>query len=116
MFFLCFASCSSYIEKNKKIGNTIIEEVERFKKDNGHPPNWLYYVGSDSVFLDFQNDIAVIGETDLLEVGLSVLEIDGEVFCYQRIDSTDYMIWFGTSLGEGIYYYSDTKKWEEKMR
>ena len=102
----CLPSCLSYIEKNKKTGNLIIERIEKYKKDSGHLPDQINYIGSKYEFLDFQNDSTVV----------SVLEIDGEVFCYQRLDSINYTIWFGTSLGEGIYYYSDSKQWEDRLR
>ena len=103
---LCLLSCSSYIEKNKRTGNLIIERIDQYKKDNGHLPDQINYVDSEYEFLDFQNDSTVV----------SVLEIDGEVFCYERIDSINYMFWFGTTLGEGIYYYSDTKTWEDVLK
>jgi hypothetical protein len=35
---------------------------------------------------------------------------------YEKKDSVNYIIWFGTTLGEGIYYYSDTKQWEDRLR
>ena len=108
-------SCSSYIEKNKEVGNAIIEKIETFKKVSGYPPNRLY-IGLESDFLDFQIDSSSVSEYEIAEVGTSVLEINGEVFCYERLDSINYMVWFGTTLGEGIYYYSDTKKWEDRLR
>ncbi len=103
---LCFPSCLSYIEKNKKTGNLIIERIDQYKKDNGHLPDQINYVDSEYGFLDFQNDSTVV----------SVLEIDEEVFCYQKTDSVNYMLWFGTTLGEGIYYYSDTKTWKDVLK
>ena len=103
---LCLLSCSSYIEKNKKTGNLIIERIENYKKDSGHLPDQINYIGSKYEFLDFQNDSTVV----------SVLEIDEEVFCYQKTDSVNYMLWFGTTLGEGIYYYSDTKTWKDVLK
>ena len=103
---IIFTACSSYIEKNKKTGNLIIERIEQYKKDNGHLPDQINYVDSEYGFLDFQNDSTVV----------SVLEIDREVFCYQKTDSVNYMLWFGTTLGEGIYYYSDTKTWKDVLK
>lgn len=82
----CFHS-----ERNKKVGNTIVQKIEEFKKTNDSLPNSLHEIG--------QNDI-----------------IDNVLFCYEKVDSVNYMVWFGTTLGEGIYYYSDTKKWEDKLR
>jgi len=97
-------SCTSYIEEKKKIGNSIIEKIEQFKKINVYPPDRIYSVGSEFDCLIFQNDTSNVIRT-------SVFEIKGEEFCYERLDSVNYMIWFGTTLGEGMYYYSDTKKW-----
>ena len=109
ILFIIITSCSSnYIERNKEIGNLIIEKVENFKKVSGYPPNRLY-IGLESDFLDIQIDSSSVSEYEIAEAGTSVLEINGEVFCYQRLDSINYMVWFGTTLGEGIYYYSDTK-------
>lgn len=102
----CLPSCLSYIEKNKKTGNLIIERIEKYKKDSGHLPDQINYIGSKYEFLDFQNDSTVV----------SVLEIDEEVFCYQKTDSVNYMLWFSTTLGEGIYYYSDTKTWKDVLK
>jgi hypothetical protein len=116
ILFIIITSCSSnYIERNKEIGNLIIEKVENFKKVSGYPPNRLY-IGLESDFLDIQIDSSSVSEYEIAEAGTSVLEINGEVFCYQRLDSINYMVWFGTTLGEGIYYYSDTKKWEDRLR
>ena len=42
--------------------------------------------------------------------------IDDVLFCYEKVDSVHYMVWFGTTLGEGVYFYSDTKKWEDRLR
>ena len=99
-----FVCCTSYIEEKKKIGNSIIEKIEQFKKNNVYPPDRIYSVGSEFDCLIFQNDTSNVIRT-------SVFEIKGEEFCYERLDSVNYMIWFGTTLGEGMYYYSDTKKW-----
>lgn len=115
ILFMIITSCSSYIERNKKIGNLIIEKIEKFKKVSGHPPNRLY-IGLESDFLDLQIDSSSVSEYEIAEAGTSVLEINGEMFCYRRLDSINYMVWFGTTLGEGIYYYSDTKKWEDRLR
>lgn len=70
----CLPSCLSYIEKNKKTGNLIIKRIEQYRKDNGRLPDQINREGSEYVFLDFQNDSTIV----------SVLEIDGEVFCYQK--------------------------------
>jgi len=111
LLLVAFSSCS-YTEKNKKAGIAIIEKIESYKKANGHPPNWLQSIGYeeyDFLCLHGDNPIYV---TDTTISGTSVIKVNGEIFCYERIDSVNYMIWFGTTLGEGIYYYSDTQQWE----
>lgn len=35
---------------------------------------------------------------------------------YASRDGENYIIWFGTSLGESIAYHSDSKKWEDRDR
>jgi hypothetical protein len=90
ILFAFFFSCS-HLEQNKKAGNEIIKKIELYKKTNGFLPNSLQEIGQNEVI----NDV---------------------LFCYEKVDSADYIVWFGTSLGEGIYYYSDTKKWENRLR
>lgn len=53
--------------------------------------------------------------TSFQEIGLNEV-INGVLFCYERVDSVNYIVWFGTSLGEGVYYYSDSEQWEDKVR
>jgi hypothetical protein len=69
-------------------GNTVIEKIENFKSRNGYLPSNL---------LD-------IKETE-----------EGPIF-YERKDSLNYIVYFGTSLGESMIYYSDSKKWEDRLR
>jgi hypothetical protein len=115
LLLVAFSSCS-YTEKNKKAGNTIIEKIELYKKANGHPPNWLQSIGYEEYdFLGRHGDNQIyIADTTIS--GTSVIKVNGEIFCYERIDSINYVIWFGTTLGEGIYYYSDTQQWENFAR
>lgn len=85
-----FVSCS-YAERNKKNGNEIIRRIEEFRKSYDTLPYSLQEIGQEEI-------------------------VDNVLFCYEKVDSIHYMVWFGTTLGEGIYYYSDTKKWEERLR
>jgi hypothetical protein len=32
------------------------------------------------------------------------------------MDSANYIVYFGTSLGESMVYYSDTKEWDYRLR
>jgi type II secretory pathway pseudopilin PulG len=68
-------------------GNIIIQKIEDFKRNKGYLPNSL-------------NDIGIN---------------DNELF-YNKWDSVHYMIWYGTTLGESVTYYSDSKKWEDSQR
>ena len=90
LLFVIFISCS-HTEQNKTNGNKIIEKIETYKKTNGFLPNSLIDIGQNEIINDVQ-------------------------FCYEKVDSVNYMIWFGTTLGEGIYYYSDTQQWEDRLR
>lgn len=67
-------------------GNTLIEQIERFKKTNGTLPNSL-------------KDLKV-EET-----------LEGPLY-YEKKDSISYILWFGLELGESIKYNSLQKKWE----
>jgi hypothetical protein len=87
---IIFTSCF-HSEHNKEIGNTLVGAIEEYRKTNDSLPNSLQEIG--------QNEI-----------------IDNVLFCYEKVDSVNYMVWFGTTLGEGIYYCSDTKKWEDRLR
>jgi len=68
-------------------GNEIIQRIEAFKSNQKRLPNSLSEVG--------------IGEEELF---------------YNKYDSIHYIVWYGTSLGESVTYYSDSKKWEEGDR
>jgi hypothetical protein len=68
-----------------RTGNEIIFRVETFRKTNGKLPETLE------------------------EVGIKAL--DPKVF-YRKIGPLDYLVWFGTTLGESETYNSRSKKWE----
>lgn len=96
--FLLTSCLHSYIEQNKKVGNTIVERIEEYRAANDSLPDSLVGIG-----LDESIRITIDGK-------------DGALFCYEKVDSLNYIVWFGTTLGEGIYYYSDTKQWEDRLR
>jgi hypothetical protein len=97
-------------------GNRIIEKIELYKNTNGYPPNWLQSIGYEEYDLFGLHDGNPIHITDMSTSGTSIIKVNGYIFCYKRVDSINYMLWFGTTLGEGIYYYSDTKQWEDLYR
>ena len=68
-----------------RTGNEIISQVEAFRKSHGHLPETLKDVG--------------------------LTDPDLKVF-YQKSGENEYLVWFGTTLGESETYNSSTKKWE----
>jgi hypothetical protein len=51
----------------------------------------------------------------LEDVGLKE-ELGVDALYYQKKDSINYILSFGTILGESKIYYSDTKTWEDINR
>lgn len=86
VIFICIFSCNSRDYQLKKQGNVIIKKIENYRLINHKLPNGLKDIG--------------IEET-----------LEGPIY-YNKIDSTKYIIWYGTTLGESIIYNSETKKWE----
>ena len=66
-------------------GNEIISRVEAFRTSHGHLPESLQDVG--------------------------MTDPDLRVF-YRKTNDSEYIVWFGTTLGESETYNSSTKKWE----
>jgi hypothetical protein len=66
-------------------GRALVLQVEAFRRNYGRLPN------------------------DLTELG--VKDQDLKVF-YQKQSDRDYIVWFGTSLGESEVYDSATRKWD----
>lgn len=88
-FFLLTVFILSFIgQRERKLikeGNKIVEEVEKFKEDNGRVPNSLSEIG-------YQENM------------------EGPLY-YEKRDSVNYVLWFGTSLGESVTYSSTLKEW-----
>lgn len=93
MFSLAFLEgcINNFIRENMQKGDMIVRRIEDYKvAHDSLPGNLLDIIQSEYV---------------------------GEVlFCYEKVNDSSYVVWFGTTLGEGMYYYSDTKKWEDKCR
>ena len=68
-----------------RTGNEIVSRVEAFRKSHGYVPEALKDVG--------------------------VTDPDLRVF-YRKTSDNEYLVWFGTTLGESETYDSRTKKWE----
>src|SRR6185437_13981874 len=68
-----------------RAGHQIVAQVEAFRATNGRLPENLEQVG-------------------LQEINLKVF--------YRKISANDYIVWFGTPLGESKIYNSQRMKWE----
>jgi hypothetical protein len=68
-----------------RTGNEIISRVEAFRKSHGYLPESLEDVG--------------------------VTDPDLKVF-YRKTGENEYLVWFGTTLGESETYNSSAKKWD----
>ncbi|MCE7862372.1 MAG: hypothetical protein DYG99_02405 [Bacteroidetes bacterium CHB5] len=78
-------------EKLIERGNDIIIKIEQFKTDFGKLPSSLEELGINE------------------EVGVDALY-------YHKRDSVNFILSFGTILGESKIYYSDCKMWEDINR
>lgn len=90
LLLIAFANCSNQEKVLVKQGNDLISKIEEYESVNGSLPDSL----------------EILGITETLE---------GPLF-YKKVDSINYMIWFCTSLGESMFYYSDTKEWDSRYR
>lgn len=90
LFVPILSSCFN-IKQKIRIGNTLVYKIEEFRSQHDSLPSSILEIGTDGV-------------------------INGELFCYSKRDSSNYIVWFGTTLGEGVYYYSDTRQWEDQLR
>jgi hypothetical protein len=68
-----------------ELGNNIVIKIENFKTAKGKLPDKLSEAG--------------------------VKEKEAGPIYYSKRTETQYILWFGTTLGESITYDSDTKKW-----
>lgn len=107
---ICVFSCTSEIERKRDIANSMIDRIEQYRETNGQLPYQIINFGQDSILIVNKDSLSKRGIDTSCPV-TSVIEINGEVFCYSKEDSLNYVLWFGRTLGEGVYYYSDTKEW-----
>ena len=80
-------SCDNIESGMVKRGNEIVKKIENYRDVYGDLPD------------------------SLREVGVK----EGPVY-YWKVDSVNYILWFGTYLGESVIYYSDSKRWEKELR
>lgn len=90
MFLIMVVGCDNAENKLIKQGDELVLKIEKYKEEKGHLPNSIEDVG--------------LNET-----------MEGPLF-YVRMDSVNFMVYFGTSLGESMIYYSDTKEWDYRLR
>jgi hypothetical protein len=67
-------------------GNRLVTRIDDFRKTTGRLPDSL----SD----------------------LGIRETESSLLHYRRVSSNQYVIWFGTSLGESMQFDSQTRRWE----
>ena len=68
-------------------GNRLVDEIEAYRRNHGQLPS------------------------DLMDIGTSPSERDR--FFYGRCSQTDYMVWFGRTLGESMTYNSKSRDWND---
>lgn len=88
IFTLCFSDQEEVTLLMK--GDDIIKRINDFKSKKGYLP------------------------LSLEDIGVKDTE-EGPIF-YELLDSLNYSVHFGTSLGESKIYYSDSQKWEDRLR
>jgi len=75
--------CSS---SKRRAGDDIVARVDQFKKSTGHFPSALSDIG---------------------------VRADESCPCYCKTGDDNYIVWYGTTLGESDTYDSRTKRWSE---
>ena len=73
-------------------GNLVVEKIESYRKSNNRLPN------------------------SLSALGIVLSDEGSQPFYYERRDNSNYIVYFGTTLGESKIYFSDSKKWENFNR
>ena len=70
-------------------GNRIIALIESYQDQFGHPPDDLEQLGV--------NNLGMMG--------------DSQGVYYRKSENNNYVVWFGTTLGESVSYCSEVNKW-----
>lgn len=84
MFFFLF-SCENIIDKKHNLALEYVDQIENYYILNNKFPN------------------------SLLDIGVEQ-RLEGPIY-YYRISEDNYMLWYGTYVGESIIYYSDKEIW-----
>lgn len=82
---------TSVYKKEIKAGNELIRRIEDYRIKNDELPEKLNLVYSES-------------EKEKYDI------------YYYDIEDQDYVLYFGTSLGEGVYYFSKYKEWCDYLK
>lgn len=89
LFFVTLSfQCASSNKHMKKKGDKLVARIEQYRSEHGSlPPN-------------------------LTELGL--VESESGPLYYIRMDSSEYVVYFGYTLGESISYYSSKGRWDDE--
>ena len=68
-------------------GDRLVSAIEAYRRQNGRLP---------------ESTTKLVGR----------FSDDGQ-FYYEKCSDSDYVVWFGTTLGESMTYSSDTRLWED---
>ena len=82
---------TSTYKREIKLGNELIKRIEDYRLKNGTLPEKLNYIYSESEKEKF------------------------EIFYYD-VENQDYVLYFGTSLGEVVYFFSKYKEWCDYLK
>lgn len=86
-FYICFSWYDYY--HRKQLASEAIVRIENYKNKNGKLPE------------------------NLSDVGL--IESEDTVVQYQKNGDTEYIVWFGLSLGESATYSSESRQWNDNQ-
>ena len=86
MFLLTASSCCDMMCERERHAAIVIDSVESFKAQNNRLPD------------------------DLAEMGI---EYNMELSFYNKVDSVEYEVWYGSWVGVSKVYNSKTKSWRE---
>jgi len=95
VFFFVFFATISEIRRDYRLadeGNILVEKIETFRTIHGRLPDRLEEIGGKSK------------------------DGGGDSLFYHKRNDLQYVIWFGTTLGESIYFDSENGYWRDSAR
>lgn len=87
--FTCIVGCNTRDNQLQGKAKFLIEQIENYESEFGEVP-------------------ASLEDLDNVEESIELH--------YRKMDSQNFIIWYGTTLGESMIYYSDSEKWEDGYR